>query len=299
MPRTTRRLLITGASGQLGSYLLREACARDIPTVAWSRRPAVTTFDCDCQSVDLREVDTVVAAFREARPDLVIHAAALSSIGACFENAMEARQTNTTATRLVAELAERGGVRMVYISTDLVFDGEAQWYREDACPAPLSVYGRTKVAAERCVLGHARQLVLRLSLLFGPSINGRESFFDQQLNALRTAAPCRLFADEWRTPLSLLAAARAVLTAADSGATGLLHLGGPERMSRLEMGTRLANVMGADASRISAINRCDVESPEPRPRDTSLCCDLWKHTFPDVSSPSFEDALRAMGIGPE
>lgn len=298
MTQTTDRLLITGATGQLGSYLLRAAREQDIPVVAWSRQSDVTLFDCECQSVDLREVDAVVEAFQKAQPSCVIHAAALSSIGGCFENAMQARQTNTTATRLLAELAERHGVRLVYISTDLVFDGETGWYREEHCPVPLSVYGRSKAAAERCVLAHARQLVLRLSLLFGPSINGRGSFFDHQLEALRSGMSCTLFADEWRTPLSLLTAARAVLCAAMSDVTGLMHLGGPERMSRFEIGTRLADLLGTDKLSINSVNRCDIATPEPRPRDTSLCSDLWTRHFPDFVRPAFEDELRAMGIGP-
>jgi dTDP-4-dehydrorhamnose reductase len=220
----------------------------------------------------------------------------MSGVGDCFRNPTQARQTNTTATQLLAELAERHRSRMIHVSTDLVFNGEKGWYRETDCPAPLSVYGHTKASAERIVLGHDGHLVLRISLLFGPSINGRTSFFDQQIDALLNNKPCTLFEDEWRTPLSLCAAARGLLAAAESDMTGILHLAGPERMSRFDMGQRLARLLHKSEATLVAASREDFAAAEPRPRDTSLACDRWHQCMPNAELVNFEDALRAFGI---
>ena len=93
------RILVTGASGQLGSHLLRELRSRDLSATAWSRRPNVELFGYRCQSVDLCEVDQVVAAFRAARPDVVIHAGAMSGVGDCFRDPTQApRQHDRHAT---------------------------------------------------------------------------------------------------------------------------------------------------------------------------------------------------------
>jgi len=292
--RAPGRVLVTGASGQLGSYVLHELGARDWPAVGWSGRADVELFGFRCQPVDLRDTDQVIDAFRAADPDFIIHAAAMSGVGDCFRDPDQARQVNSTGTRLLADLAEQRAARLVHVSTDLVFDGEKAPYTETDCPTPLSVYGQTKATAERAVLDHPRHLVLRASLLFGPSINGRPSFFQQQLDAINGGMPCRLFQDEWRTPLSLDTAARGLLDVLDAEVTGILHLGGPERLSRLEMGQRLAAHLGRDASVIQAVNRKDVSAAEPRPRDTSLDSQRWCALFPECEYAGYEAALRRM-----
>ncbi len=251
-----------------------------------------------CQSVDLCEVDEVVAAFRAAKPDVVIHAAAMSGVGDCFRDPTLARRTNTTATRLLAELAERQPARFIYVSTDLVFNGTKQWYTETDCPAPLSVYGQTKAAAERAVLDHRNHLVLRISLLFGPSINESTVVLPTTDSvALRDGTPCTLFEDEWRTPLSLDVAAKGLLAAAASDVSGILHLGGVERMSGWTWDSGSARVMGKDERLCQAACRDDVTAAEPRPRDTSLSSELWERTIDNFPRPGFEESLGAMGLG--
>jgi dTDP-4-dehydrorhamnose reductase len=290
------RLLVTGASGQLGSYLLRSGRDSNLSLTAWSSRPNVELFGYRCQRVDLCNAGEVVRAFRAARPAVIIHAAALSSVGDCHRSPSRARQTNARATGLLAELADQQGARVTYVSTDLVFDGRKPWYRETDCPNPLSVYGRTKASGERVILRHPGHLAVRVSLLYGPTINGRPSFFDQQIHSIRSGASCKLFDDEWRTPLDLQTAADAILELAFADQTGLLHLAGPERLSRLDMGRRLARVLGIEQAAIEPVSRDDFPSAEPRPRDTSLCCDVWCEQFPSRTRPSYEQALRAMGI---
>jgi dTDP-4-dehydrorhamnose reductase len=223
----------------------------------------------------------------------VLHAAAQASVAECFRRPDQARRINAEGSALLAELADRAGARFVQVSTDLVFDGERGGYREEDEPSPLSVYGRTKVEAERAVLAFPRTAVVRVSLLFGPSVVGRPSFFDEQIAALREQRPCQLFEDEWRTPLSLITAARALLAVAHSDYAGVLHLGGPERMSRLEMGWRLAEFLGCKPSVLLPAPR-NVGSVEPRPRDTSLDSSRWRQQFPDQPWPTWEEALGEM-----
>lgn len=291
------RILLTGASGLLGGHLLRELVRAGQEICAWSCSRAAKDCLVNIEPVDLADPARVRAAFRQARPEVVIHTAAIASIAECYRDAQRARRVNVLGTALLAELVATTGARMVHVSTDLVFDGEKGNYRVDDEPRPLSIYGRSKRDAEQAVLAFALNLVVRVSLLFGPSVNSRHGFFDQQLAALRAGKPIPLFEDEWRTPLSLATAAQALLALARSDCVGLLHLGGPERMSRLDMGLRLAAHLGLDSSVIVRATRSSVPSAEPRPRDVSLDSSRWCELFPDLEWPGYEESLRRMGIG--
>jgi dTDP-4-dehydrorhamnose reductase len=203
---------------------------------------------------------------------------------------------NVEGTAALAEEAEKAGARFVLVSTDLVFDGSKGSYRESDPVAPLSVYGGTKAEAEAEAAACGRHVIARASLLYGPSIVGRPSFFDEQVAALRTNRPLNLFEDEWRTPLSLAAAARALLAIAHSDFRGMIHLGGPERLSRLEMGMLLANHLGTGRQAIVRATREGASSPEPRPRDTSLDSALWRKHFPEQAWPHWSESLREMTL---
>lgn len=290
------RVLITGASGQLGSYLLREALTRDLQVVAWSHRQSGDRGGYHLRQIDLTDHEAVSQAFRIIRPNVVIHTAAVARLDEARAYPDHARAVNAIASGFLAELAFECNARLVHVSSDLVFDGEKGDYREEDHPRPLSVYGETKLAGERFVLTIPRTIVARLSLLFGPSITGTPNFFDQQLTALREGSPIPLFRDEWRSPLSFATAARALFAIGQSEFTGLVHVGGPERMTRLEMGLRLAQALRLNAKTFRAVDRTSVPSPEPRPRDVSLHSGNWRRLFPQVPRPNFEDALLELGL---
>ncbi len=286
------RILLTGASGQLGSYVLRELVRTGIDVAAWSGSRTGTLFGVPLQPVDLALPDAVVAAYQEVRPTHIIHAAAMAGVADCYRDPQRAFRVNVQGTGLLAELAVKHRARLLFVSTDMVFDGEKPYYREGDPPTPLSVYGRTKAQAESAVMTAPNAVVARVSLLFGPTLNGRPAFFDQQLAALREGRPLPLFEDEWRTPLSLRAAAPALITLLRSDYEGLIHLGGPERLSRLDMGRRLARFLRQDDSVFLASRRGAIPSPEPRPRDVSLDSSRWRARFPHHPWPSYEEALR-------
>ena len=176
----------------------------------------------------------------------------------------------------------------------MVFDGEHAPYREDDAPAPISVYGRSKAEGECAVLAWPHTAVVRVSLLFGSSLTAQPTLYDRQRHALATGQPVTFFDDEWRTPLDLRTAARALLGIAASDYTGILHLGGPERLSRRDMGERLARRLGCPAN-VAAVSRHSSGQPEPRPRDLSLDSSRWRALFPGEPWPSYADLILDSG----
>jgi dTDP-4-dehydrorhamnose reductase len=281
----TVNVLVTGATGLLGGWVVDELCRSGDNAVACGgpkrAGDAVVALDLD----DPAGVD---ALFARVRPDAVIHGAALSAVADCAADPARARRINVDGTAQLAQAARRVGATLVHVSTDMVFDGERAPYDEGAPVGPLSVYGATKVEAEKAALEHGG-VVVRVSLLFGPTKTGRRGFFEQ----MRGGGSLRLFDDEWRTPLSLRAAAEGLVAIARADVRGTLHLGGPERLSRYEMGTRLAPVLGADVV-LTRASRTAASGAEPRPRDLSLDSTLFRARFPGIATRPYEEECRRM-----
>jgi dTDP-4-dehydrorhamnose reductase len=291
----TERWLVTGASGQLGSQVVRQLGGDAAgPTVlALAGQQEVGTTGVEVRRVDLRDADalrTCVAAFR---PTHLVHLGAMSAVADCYSRPDEAHVVNTVATQVLAEAAEDVGARFIYSSTDMIFGGDAAPYREADPPKPLSHYGRTKAAAERVLIGMDGGLVVRIPLLCGLPCNGRETTFAKQIAALRSGQPLRLFTDEFRTPVWLADAARAIIGLARSALTGVIHIAGPERLSRYELLARGARLLGIASPNLIGISRLDVPAPEPRPADLSLDGSRFAQLFPKLAP----EPLRAAVFG--
>ncbi len=271
--------LITGAGGQLGSVLFRELLHRGEAVIGTlSTRGPQPPFGQTVR-IDITDLRALGDVVRTVKPRFIIHTAAITSIDAAWRDPDKAGRTNVSATVELARLSGELNTRLVFLSTDLVFNGTAAPYQESDPTTPLSVYGRTKAEAEQAVLTVGNGLVIRPALMYGLPAVDRPTTFRGQLEALRTGQPLKLFEDEYRTPLWLEDAVRACLEAAKSGLTGILHIAGPERLSRLEMGRLMARAFGLNEDNIVAIRQRDLQTPEMRPVDVSLDCRLFSKHF--------------------
>lgn len=295
------KILITGASGQLGAYLLDELARGGHAALGWAGAHPGRRGDVELVPVDLADLDAIEPALDRADPAAIVHAAAISSAEAARLDPDRATLVNFAATRRIAEWAESHHRRFVFTSTDLVFGGDRAMNHEDDPAEPILTYGRTKRAAERAVLiapvsavlTHPIAAAARLPLLFGPSRCGRPGFFDRAIAALRRGEPQTFFDDEYRTPLDYRSAARGLIRLATSDVAGLIHLAGAERLSRFELMRRAAVALGIDPSLVRANRRADAPGAEPRPADVSLATDRWRSLFPDQPWPTIEAALAA------
>ena len=288
------RIVVTGASGQLGRYLI--AGLKDGPheIVAWGGTFQGSIEGHPVRSVELTDHSAVAQALEHAEPDVVVHTAAVSSAETARRDAGRTAAVNVGATEFLAQWAAARDRRLVYTSTDLVFDGSSSWYREEDSPRPIMVYGQTKHAAEQFVLAMPKGVVARLSLLFGPSRSGKQGYFDRTLAALKSGMPQAFFTDELRTPLHYAVAAKVLIRLAGSETRGLIHVGGLERLSRYELMRRIAAVLRIDPFLVEPNVRADVPLPEPRPADVSLNSSRLLALFPELALARIEETLTAI-----
>jgi dTDP-4-dehydrorhamnose reductase len=210
-------------------------------------------------------------AFEIARPTAVVHAATFGSARDCELDEAGARRVNVDGTAALAEGCARHGARLIALSTDQVFDGERAPVREDAGARPLMAYGRTKLQGEEVVLQRCPgSAVVRVALVCGRAHGPRPSASEALAWALRRGERLRLFTDEFRTPVDPEGVASALAALLRGNGAGLYHLGGPERVSRHELGLRVAHAFGLDASPIDAATQAGFSVGAPRPPDVSL-----------------------------
>jgi dTDP-4-dehydrorhamnose reductase len=245
--------------------------------------------------IDLTDRARVTRELTGVTPDVIIHAAAISTADSVRRDPERARLVNVEGTQhLVEWVAHNPGSRLVYTSTDLVFDGSRAWSTEETAANPVVEYGRTKLAAEAAVLSLPRGLVARLSLLYGFGSPRRPGFWDKSIETLRRGESCAFFSDEFRTPLDYHSAAEILVQLAESSATGLVHVAGAERMSRYELMTRSAVALGIDPDLVTSNPRANAMLTEPRPADVSLSSARLRALLPQLVVPTVEQAVATL-----
>jgi dTDP-4-dehydrorhamnose reductase len=228
------RLLIIGGSGFLGGYL---------ESVGGGRFECISAGRSSGLRLDVRDADSVRHAMQEARPDVVVLAAALSDIDECERRPELTRATNIEGPRHVACECARNGARLVFTSSGAVFDGEAVEYTENSPLSPLSVYGKSKAEAECVVAAECPgAIVARLSLVLGTGLSpGTNSLLDKTRASFEAGQPVMAPLDEYRNAIDVQTAARWILDlAAAPAANGVFHLGSADVLSRFEIARRLA-----------------------------------------------------------
>lgn len=252
------RILLTGATGFLGLFLESELRRREIEFLTAGRHGADL-------ALDLADVDSVAAVLIASGVSAVLNAGACATLAGCVEDPDRARRVNGAAVEAMA----KSGLRLLQVSTDMVFAGNDAPYLSTACPDPVSVYGQSKRQGEQAAVA-AGALVIRLPLLYGRLGSFHRGASGMLRESLANGHVLRLFSDEYRTPLHAGDAAGVLVELLqERDLTGLYQLAGPERVSRWEFGQRFLSAHGLTTSLWQPATRSDPQ----RPKDVSLISD--------------------------
>lgn len=294
------RILITGATGMLGSELLRVLGEGHDCIGSSRRRPAATApwFEAE-----LGAPGDWAARLAELAPQVVVHAGALTHVDACERDPDLAQRVNADATRALAEHCAASRAQLIYVSTDAVFDGRKEGrYAEDDATAPVNAYGCSKLAGERAALACPGALVLRTNI-FGWRPGRADSFGEWVLGALRAREPLTMFTDVFFTPIATALLARLVEGCVAARLAGLYHAGGAETLSKCDFAYRVAAAFGLAGDCIVPIRVADKPLAARRPRNMALdssrlaaalgvalpdiraSIDAWMNTQPTGATP--------------
>lgn len=243
MSKAGTRLLVIGSTGFLGAVAMLEA-GREYEVIGGSRRAGSRPNELQ---IDIRDEPNVNAAFRTVRPDTVLLLSAISDIDRCEQFPEEAEAVNVRGVEHVVNACARSGAKLLFTSTGAVFDGRQHGYSEESPVSPVSVYGRTKVDAEKIVLSlGASAIIVRLALVLGFGItNGTNSLMDQLKQRWAAGETVAFPVFEQRNPIDAVTASRFMLELVSQPHTsGIFHIGCKDSITRHHMALKLAGRMG-------------------------------------------------------
>ncbi|MDJ0735271.1 MAG: NAD(P)-dependent oxidoreductase [Nostocaceae cyanobacterium] len=265
-----KKILITGVSGFLGWHIAK------IAKQEWEVYGTCLSHNLEIPGVkvlkiDLTDFSAIQDIFSDIKPDAVIHTAAHSKPNFCQVHPQESYAINVTASCNLAGLCADYSIPCVFTSTDQVFDGLNAPYKETDAVCPVNIYGEQKVMAETGMLErYPMTVVCRMPLMFGQGTPTANSFLQSFIHSLKSGKELNLFTDEFRTPVSGTTAAKGLLMTIEKQVTGIIHLGGGERISRYDFGKLLVDILQISTDKIKASRQQDVKMAAPRPADVSL-----------------------------
>jgi len=284
-------LFITGASGFIGGHLMQKAATLFKKVVGTCNTNHTHKSSLGNYIVlNITDKKEVESAIQLVKPDIILHCAAISNAEFCAKNKNIAQNINVEGTRYVAESAKKCGAHMIYVSTDMVFDGQVGGYTAQDIPNPVSVYGKTKYDAELAVQAISDTFsVARIAWVYGKSINSAKNYLDYLIENLQQNKPQNLFFNEFRSPIYVEDVCDGLLYLAQNRQAGIHHLAGPEKLSRLDFALIMAKNLGFDKNLIQSVSSDSIPFTDARPKDCSMqASDVFKklnfHTTDNVLS---------------
>ena len=264
-----QKLLIIGGSGLLA---INWACIvrNDFRVVLGLHNRIICIDGVEAERISIDSIEHLQSDLNRINPDIIINAAAITSIESCEENFKQARDVNIDAACNIAIICEELNIKLVQISSDHIFSGEEKFTTENASPAPVNNYAITKYKAEIVVRNNNPSSLIIRTNFFGWGTDYRHSFSDFILNNLRNNHQVNLFSDIFYTPILIDELVIIVHELLDQNNCGIFNVVGDERLSKYDFGLKVADCFGLRPSLINSITYQEQSNSVLRPRDMSL-----------------------------
>ncbi|MBL8913110.1 MAG: SDR family oxidoreductase [Archangium sp.] len=261
------RVLVTGASGLVGSRLIKLLSSAGHTAIGLDRSGSEL-------AVDMVNAAAFTDALSAAKPDAIINCAAMTDVDGCEREPSAAWAVNAEAPATLARYVRTHDCHLVHLSSDYVFDGDRGGYRPDDVPNPRGIYAITKHGGEqaiRAVAPKERFAIARPAVVYGwPAVAGKNNFGSWLVDALGSGKPVKLFSDQWVSPTHALNAAEMAAELATRRLPGIWHIAGAEVVDRVTFGHRLCERFGFDRALVQPSRMADVNLPSPRPAKSGL-----------------------------
>ena len=281
------KMLITGVNGLVGNSLYRLLKTSDHKLFLSSRKiDGLAKY-----KVDIANKEEVDSFFKYEKPDVVINSAAMTNVDLCETEQELCWKVNVGGVQNLVDACQRHSTHLTHISTDYIFDGkkESGIYYEDDDPSPQGYYAKSKLEGERVIVdSNISYSILRTILVYG--IHEKANIVTFVKNSLEENKTVNLVSDQVRMPTFVDDLSRACINASEKKAEGIFHICGPEQMSYLDIGNRIAEHYSLDKHLINHVKTLDLNQKAERPYKTGFDLKKASHDL-DYKPTKFEDSL--------
>lgn len=262
------KVLVTGGSGLLGSAV--SFYFKDyFDVVATYTTHKVMIKDCETIYLDITNEKNTINLIRKVHPDIIVHTSALVGINICEKEKELAYKVNVEGTKNIVDASQYTKSKMIYISTDYVFDGKKGSYKESDKPNPINYYGKTKLEGEKFI-DVKNGIIVRTSIYGWNIIKEKKSFSSWIIDELTDNKQINVFVDQFNSMMLVNNIAEALKEIIDKDLNGILNIASSERISKYNFAIKLAEIFDLNKDLINPIKNNDVAGYEKRPLDVSL-----------------------------
>ena len=265
------KIFVTGGTGLLGSTLVRTA-QREFEVIASCIKNALITERGRASFVQLDITDRarVFDVFDKIRPEVLIHTAAIANVDYCETHKEEARRVNVAGTANLLDACDKHDTKMIFTSTNAVFDGEHAPCSEEDEPSPINYYGKTKLEAEILVRQRGvKHVVARLMTMYGwNNPSERQNHVTWLLSKLTKGETAYVVDDIYNNHLFVDNCADAIWAIVKLDKEGIYHIAGKNCISAYESALKTADVFELDKTLIKPVKIDFFKFPAPRPKNT-------------------------------
>lgn len=286
------KILVIGGSGLVGSNCLSHFASQqgvEVMGTYFSYKTADTHY-FDTLNIDNPEN----ADIESFGPDVIMHCGALTHVDKCEAEVEESYDRTVRSTLNVIELCKRYDARMLYVSTDYVFDGKEGPYDENAQVNPLSVYGRHKLEAEQAVVSDVPgSVVIRITNVYGDEERNK-NFVTRIADACVKGLPLelKLPVDQYATPVNAADVAKALFLLARDGKSGIYNIASHDFLNRVELVEKVLSFFPNNKITFQSVTTAELGQPAARPLMGGLRTDKFMDEYPDFVFSTVNDYLN-------
>lgn len=282
------KFLIVGASGLIGGALLNEALRKKHNALGTSYKQNLS--DPNFTTTDINSDDSVAKTFSQFKPDVVYACAALANVDYCQTHPEESRATNYDGIKRIANFCNEFNSRLVFLSTDYVFDGKKGPYTEEATPSPINFYGEHKLLAEQYVKANSKNhLIVRTTITFGNE-RVEKNFYLVLKSKLSQGQLMKVPTDQFGSPSYNKSIAKALVELGDNDLQGVLNISSDSFLSRFEFALLIARIFDLNKDLIVPVTTPELNQAATRPMKAGLKIDKAKSIL-KTKLMSAEEAL--------